>query len=252
MITLSMLVLFTACVDQNSINVKKEKEMREEATLDISKMPIQTYEEYIELKRFVLEQYIENQNAKKRGIAYLNDGTKIEYSDGKSEVSESIFHLKRPFVEVQKIYHVDNKNIKYFMQMIANLDIGKAIIYNYFGEVQKIFDVDSDLRKKGLNYKKLLEGAEKQGFIDLEEGKLLKGDDFEIYIEERKNLKWSREKKEKFAKEMNLSFEVVDEYSKSKYCWRFDINNDEGSKMHTFTRDGVYVGHFASSRRMRY
>ena len=79
---------------------------------------------------------------------------------------------------------------------------------------------------------------------------MLQGDSFKIYIEERKNLKWSREKKEKFAKEMNLSFEVADEYSKSKYCWRFDINNDEGSKMHTFTRDGVYIGHFASSRRM--
>ena len=254
MILLSTLALFTACVDQNNINVTKEKEMREEATLDISKMPLQTYEEYIELKRFVLAKYIENQNAKKRGIAYLNDGTRIEYSDGKSEVSESIFHLKRPFGEVQKIYHVDSKSIKYFMEFIANLDIGKTIIYNKFGEISKIFDADSDLRKKGLNYKKLLEGAEKQGFIDLKEGKMLKGDSFKIAIRERteKDPIWSREEKEEFAEETGLSYNIIDDFKKDKYYWRFDIEYSDRTEMYNFTRNGIFVNHLMTSRIMRY
>ena len=126
-VLLSTLALFTACVDQNSINIKKEKEMREEATLDISKMPLQTYEEYVQLKKFALVPYIEKQNAKKRGITYLNDGTKIEYSHGKSEVSESVYHSKKPFVEVQKIYYLDNKVIQDYMEFIANLEIGKYL-----------------------------------------------------------------------------------------------------------------------------
>jgi len=248
---LSSLVLFTACVDQNSINVKKEKEMREEATLDISKMPIQTYEEYIELKRFVLEKYIENQNAKKRGIAYLNDGTRIKYSLNKRNFSERILSLRKPFGEVLKLYYLDNKVVQDYMEFIANLEIGTTRVYNKHGEIAKVYDNEAEYRSKGLNYKKLLEGAEKQGFINLEEGKLLKGDSFKIYIEED-TTPMTREEKEEFAKEVDLSYTVIDDFIKDKYFWRFDIEYSDRTEMHTFTRDGVYIGHFASSRRMRY
>jgi len=247
-VLLSTFALFTACVDQNSINIKK----REEATLDIRKMPLQTYEEYIKVKRFALEKYIPVASKSATGIGYLNDGTKIKYYFDSKDVAETITHKKRPFIRVMRMYYPDSKTIKIDRTFISNLLIKKSIVYNHFGEISKVYDNEVVYRKKGLNYKKLLEGAEKQGLIDLKEGKMLRGDSFKIYIEKRKNLNWSRENKEDFSKEMNLSFEVVDKYSKSKYCWRFDINNNEGSAMYTFSGDGTFIGHFASSRRMRY
>lgn len=250
-VLLSSLVVFTACVDQNNINVQKEKEMREKATIDISKMPLQTYEAYIKLKRFVLEKYIPVESKSATGIGYLADGTKIKYYFDSKNVAETITHKKRPFREVQKTYHVDSKSIKYFIETIASLDIGKTIIYNYFGEVQKVFDEDSELRKKGLDYKKLLEGAEKQGFIDLKEGKMLKGDSFKIYIEEDSKA-MTREAKEKFAKKVSLSYTIIDNFIEDKYSWRFDIEYKDRTEMYSFTRDGVFVTHLMTSRRVRY
>ena len=224
--------------------------MREEATLDISKMPLQTYEEYIKVKKFVLEKYIqEANNTRSSGVAYLNDGTKIKYYFDSKDVAETITHKKRPFIRIIRMYYPDSKNIKIDRIFIANLLTKKTIIYNKFGEISKVYDNESEYISKGLNYKKLLEGAEKQGFIDLKEGKILKGDSFKIYIEED-TTPMTREEKEEFAKEVGLSYTVIDDFIKDKYYWRFDINNDEGTEMHTFTRDGVYIGHFASSRRM--
>ena len=255
MILLSTLALFTACVDQNNINVTKEKEMREEATLDISKMPLQTYEEYIKVKKFVLEKYIqEANNTRSSGVAYLNDGTKIKYYFDSKDVAETITHKKRPFIRIIRMYYPDSKNIKIDRIFIANLLTKKTIIYNKFGEISKVYDNESEYISKGLNYKKLLEGAEKQGFIDLKEGKMLKGDSFKIAIRERteKDPIWSREEKEEFAEETGLSYNIIDDFKKDKYYWRFDIEYSDRTEMYNFTRNGIFVNHLMTSRIMRY
>ena len=250
-VLLSIFALFTACVDQNSINVQKEKEMREEATLDISSLPIQTYEEYIKLKKFVLEKYIPKANKSATGIGYLADGTQIKYYFDSKDVAETITHNKRPFIRVMRMYYPNSKTIKVDRTFISNLLIGKSIIYNKFGEISKVYDNDTEYRKKGLDYKKLLEGAEKQGFIDLKKGKMLKGDSFEIYVEDD-STPMSREEKEDFAKETGLSYSIIDNFIKDRYSWRFDIEYSDRTEMYNFTRDGIFVNHVMTSRNMRY
>lgn len=256
------LAMFTACVDSNSINVKKEKEMREEATLDVSKMPFQSYDKYIDIKHFILGEYIKhsqvgvytmNSKEGKNGLAYLKDGTKIKYNKHPDHIYESITK-KNSFIEFQKVYYPDTKILKVSAEVLPGLFIGKKLTYAQSGELTKVTDYDTEYRKKGLDYKKLLEGAAKQGFIDLKEGKVLKGNSFKVFIRERKkeDRLWSREEKEEFAKETGLSYSTIDNFKKDKYYWRLDISYRDRTEMYNFTRDGVFVNHVMTSRKMRF
>lgn len=246
---LGMVVLFTACVSEGvnvPLNVgKKENKVREVATIDISQMPIQTYEEYIKLKKFVLEKYIKEANSTRTsGVAYLSDGTKIEYSFDKSEVAESIFHLNKPFVEIQKIYYTNSKSIKYYMEFLSNLDIGKTMIYNQFREITKVYDEDAELRALGLDYKKILEWADEHEIIDFKEARMLKGNRFELQklsFEKHWKSDWSKEEEKYFQKKHDLSDRVTENFFSHSHYWAFSVDFPRYQDEYIFSADGSFV-----------
>jgi len=255
-IALGIVVLLTACVSEKAgvSLIEKENSVREVATIDISKMPIQTYEEYIQLKKFVLEKYIkEANNTRTSGIAYLKDGTKIKYAFDKSDISESIYHLKKPFVEIQKIYYTNSKSIKYYMETISNLDIGKTIIYNNFGEVSKMYDEDAELRALGLDYKKILEWADENGIINLKESKMLKGNRFSLQkasFEKNWKTNWSREEKRQFQERNNLSDKVRENFFSHSHYWAFSVDYPRYKDEYIFSADGSFVSYLGKVYKM--
>lgn len=228
--------------------------MREEATIDISNLSIQTYEEYIKLKKFVLEKYIkEANNTRTSGVAYLMDGTKIKYAFDKNNVSERILHLKTPFVEVLKIYYPQNKNIKNYREFISRLMVGKTILYNQFGEVSKMYNEDAELKALGLDYKKVLEWADENGIIDLKESRMLKGSRFELQkasFEKQWKTNWSKEEKRAFQKRNNLSDKVTENFFSHSHYWTFSVDYPRYKDEYIFSADGSFVEYLGKIYKM--
>ena len=123
-IILSVLALgmITGCVSTSQI--EKEKQMREEQQrVYIDKFPIQTYEEYLALDRFVLDKYLPIGADKSSGTVFLKDGTKITYYVDKIIV-ETIVNAKDPFIETYKRYYLDSKKRMVFSQTIDMIEVG--------------------------------------------------------------------------------------------------------------------------------
>jgi len=193
-------LFFMACVDPKVTTEKKENKMNEEKTYVYYDSPIQNYEEYVASKKFVLPICDNNPKYTEKPI-YLKDGTRIEYSCGgkmSSSFFENIFHdRKKPFKGVQKSYDKKTKQLIEILSFMgkgtAPGKVGKQIEYDVTGEVINLIDYSKQQGKLGYRY--MLEWADKEGYIDLERGKLLKGSRIELSgyhspfsIEE--NLRW--------------------------------------------------------------
>ncbi|MGV6830895.1 MAG: hypothetical protein ACWA5P_04980 [bacterium] len=174
-----MSVLFImACVDPKVTIEKKENKMNEEKKYVYYDSPIQNYEEYVASPKFVLPICETNP---KDNVVYLKDGTKIAYSCPNSynlEFVERVYNgRKEPFKEVYKRYDGKTKQllkIASFMGKGAGIGhVGIHKEYNQFGKVIKEVDYSKQQGKLGFRY--MLEWADKEGYIDLERGKLLRG-----------------------------------------------------------------------------
>jgi hypothetical protein len=248
---LGIALLLTACVSEsatvllNHVEKKKESKVREKATIDISKMPIQTYEEYIKLKKFVLGKYIKELNSTlSSGVAYLKDGTKIKYYFDKREVSESIYHIKKPFVEVMKMYYVHSKNIKIYREFLFSILIGDKFLYDERGSILKKYDKDAELKSLGLDYKKILEWANEQGIIDLKTSMILKGSRIELHKSSfKKNWKtdWSEEEKRVFQEKTHLSDKVIKNFFSHSHYWDLTVDFPRYMDYYMFSADGSFV-----------
>lgn len=249
-LTLGVLILLTACVgEQGNIAVpvkekKKENSVREEATLDLSEMPIQTYEEYTQLKKFVLERYIKSQNARSSGIAYLNDGTKIKYYFGEKYIAETISHFKYPFQKLSKGYFRDTRAIEGYTYSLSNLNIKKDVTYNKVEKVIKVIDYDSKLKELGLDYKKILEWADDKGIIDLKTSQMLKGNRFFLQkasFEKNWKTNWSKEEKKHFQETNNLSDKVTKNLFSHSHYWNFSVDYPRYQDEYIFSADGSFI-----------
>jgi len=259
----STVTMFTACVDQNSLSrITEERVMEHENIIDISQVPLQTYEEYVQAKKFMLEKYIMqnkykhyfNSDDSTSGVAYLKDNTKIAYSFSKEYISEGILNRKYPFVEVVKIYYPDTKILHTEANSLNGLIIGKEISYNKQGEISKIIDNDAEYKRKGINYKKILEWADKEKIIDLKEAKMLQGNSFILSLqkfEEFWNKKWGSNNEE-FGKKNNLTKEEQLKFFKHKNYWIFNIDYLEGYQKHyLFGADGKFIMNLGRSEKLR-
>jgi len=81
-------------LDNKGIAMNEEKKR-----VYVEKLPIQTYEEYLRLNRFVLNQYL-NLEEDSEGEVFLRDSTKIKYSFRDRYIYEVIVNIKKPFLEV--------------------------------------------------------------------------------------------------------------------------------------------------------
>lgn len=254
--------MFTACVGQNSLSVKKEKVMEKENIIDVSQMPIQTYEEYTKVNKFMLEKYIVQDKYKNYfyadgstvGVAYLKDGTRIAYSFSKEYISEELTNKKHPFKRVIKSYYINNKSIKDYNEAIANLFINKMIYYNSFGEIVESYDYDVEYQRKGINYTRILDWADAEEIIDFEESRMLKGNSFALSLqtfEKFWNNKWGLNNEE-FRKKNNLTKEEQEDFFKHKYYWVFDIDYLEGYQKHyLFGANGKFIMYLGRSEKLR-
>lgn len=249
-LTLGVLILLTACVGERANKLlpleekKKENSVREVATLDLSEMPIQTYEEYTQLKKFVLEKYIKSQNARSSGIAYLKDGTKIKYYFGAKYIAETISHLKYPFQRLSKGYFQGTRAIEGYTYSFANLNIKKDVTYNKVGKVIKVIDYDSKLRELDLDYKKILEWADAEGIIDLKTSQMLKGNRFFLQkasFEKNWKINWSKEEKKHFQEKNNLSHKVTENFFSHSHYWNFSVDYPRYQDEYIFSADGSFV-----------
>lgn len=254
MLMLSSLVVFTACVNQTEVKVKEEIKMKEK-TLDIKEMSLQSYEEYIKSDRFMLEPYIKRaKTMDTSGIAYLEDGTKIEYSFDDKYISENITNKKYPFIEISKSYYVDTKHINGSIKTISDLSIGKEVNYNQWGQVVKIIDHDKEMRALGLNYKKVLEWADEAGIIDLKEAKILKGVGFYLMVssmEQNFVTEFTPEVQKEFIKNDQLTKKQGEALFKFKNYWSFSVDYPWHTQYYMLAADGTYIGEVAKIDKMR-
>ena len=259
----STVTMFTACVDQNSLSrTTEERVMEHENIIDISQMPLQTYEEYIKAKKFMLEKYIMqdkykhyfNSDDSTFGVSYLKDNTKINFYHDNKYITETISNKKYPFVEVSKGYFLDTKSIQEYHVTLSNLSINKTIYYNNLGKIIESYDNDAEYRRKGINYKKILEWADKEKIIDLKEAKMLQGNSFILSLEKFEefwNKKWGSNNEE-FGKKNNLTKEEQSKFFKHKNYWIFDIDYLEGYQKHyLFGADGKFIMNLGRSEKLR-
>ena len=181
-VLLSSLALFTACVDQNSINLTNEKKMKEEQQrVYIDRFPVQTYEEYLALDKFTLDKYLPQGVNHHNGTVYLKDGTKIKYNFNDRYISETITNIKKPFIETRKGYY-PNKKIKIIWNRIDDIEVGEEKEFNYLGGLEKLVNHEQKLRRDGMDYKKVLAWAEDMGFLDVKHARVVKGDNFTLQM----------------------------------------------------------------------
>ena len=249
---LNSLVVFTACVNQIEVKVKEELKM-EENSLNIKEMPLQTYEEYVKSDRFMLEKYIKREKRMDgSGVAYLEDGTKIEYDYDSKYCAENITSKKYPFVIFSKGYFLDTKKIKEVMKSISDIFIGKEITYNQLGQVVKVIDHDKEMRALGLNYQKVLEWADEAEIIDLKEAKILKGYDFYLNYTPFKEF-WNNDwgiNDEEFGKVNNLTKKEQEKFFNYKYYWILSVDHERHQENYLFSADGMFVKDMGKARKM--
>ena len=179
-------LFFVACVDPKVTTEKKENKMNEEKTYVYYDSPIQNYEEYVASKKFVLPICDNNPKYTEKPI-YLKDGTRIEYSCGgkmSSSFFENIFHdRKEPFKGVQKSYDKKTKQLIEILSFMgkgtAPGKVGKQIEYDLTGKIINLIDYSKQQGKLGYRY--MLEWADKEGYIDLENGRLLRGSEIRLH-----------------------------------------------------------------------
>ena len=236
-IILSVLVLglTTGCVLTS--NLEKKRYMKEQQKVYVDKFPIQSYEEYLALDKFVLDKYLPIGADKNNGTGFLTfflrDGTKITYTIDDDYMYEVITHVSQPFIETYKRYYLDSKKLMVFSQSLDRVKVGIRRVYGPNGKVKEFKDYDRELKENGMDYKKILAWAEDMNFLDLKNVRVLKGRKFTLnmYPLDEKRI-------ERFRNDKDLSERDFKEFTKHKYVWTYIIKRNGGGHYFYVSADG--------------
>jgi hypothetical protein len=239
-LSLLALGLTTGCVSTSQM--EKEKQMREEQQrVYVDKFPVQNYEEYLALDKFTLDKYLPVGADKNNGTGFLTfflrDGTKITYTIDDDLIYEVITNVKQPFIETYKRYYLDSKKLMVFSQTIDRIDVGEEKLYDPNGKVKEFKDHDKELKRKGMDYKKVLAWAEDMGFLDLKNARVLEGDKLSLSM-----FPLDDETIKDFKEDTDFSERDIKEFTKHKYVWSYIIRQDGGGHYYYVSADGeAYV-----------
>lgn len=230
------LVLTIGCVSTSKIE-KEEQMKKEQQRIYVDKFPIQSYEEYLALDKFVLDKYLPIGADKNNGtgflIFFLRDGTKITYFIDNELITETIVNDKQPFIETYKRYYLDSKKLMVFSQTIDMIEVGEEKLYDPNGKVKEFKDHDRELKEKGMDYRKILAWAEDMDFLDLKNVRVLKGDKFTLNM-----YPLDEKRTERFRNDKDLSERDFKEFTKHKYVWAYTIKRDGGGHYFYVSADG--------------
>jgi len=234
------LVMIIGCVSTS--NIEKEKQMREEQQrVYVDKFPVQNYEEYLALDKFTLDKYLPVGADKNNGTGFLTfflrDNTKITYFIDNELIVETIVNDKHPFIETYKRYYLDSKKLMVFSQSLSQIKVGIRKVYDPNGKIKEFKDHDKTLKAKGMDYKKVLAWAEKMGFLDLKNARVLEGDKLSLSM-----FPLDDETIKDFKEDTDFSERDIREFTKHKYVWSYIIRQDGGGHYYYVSADGeAYV-----------
>jgi len=204
----------------------------------IDNINLATYQEYIKQKKFILNDCNKYDKDELYKTTYLKDGTKIYYhccKDSSSGIYEKVTSSQYPFVRVSKIYFCDTKTLKSTYIAINNLLIMPT---QSFDKTGKLIEEKKPSYSANANYQIVLDWAEKEGFLDLKNEKILKGHGFELYYTPVKDLP-----NEYYS---NITQVQREEISKHQGIWFYTEINTPGhigyKQDYILSDKGIYIG----------
>ena len=220
------MIIFIACTNQSYL----QKEI----------VRMNNFETYIKQTKWSLPP------CKKSGknIVYLKDKSKVEYSccDSNNEMSiENIFPKHHPFIEIQKTYYCDTKTLKSIYPSLKNLAIGSFKVFDKQGNITK----EEQPKLGKLDYNSILKWANKEGFIDFKNAKILKGSDFDIEYYTFQEFPKAKVLKDLFSNTV-LSESQQKELFSHKGFWIYKIENYSGyggGEIHSYilSDGGIFI-----------
>jgi len=120
-----------------------------------------------------------------------------------------------------------------FSQSLSQIKVGIRKVYDPNGKIKEFKDHDKTLKAKGMDYKKVLAWAEKMGFLDLKNARVLKGNKFTLNMYPLNKITIER-----FKKDTDFSERDIKEFTKYKYVWAYTIERDGGGHYYYVSADG--------------